>query len=328
MTGKNGELRVGATVLTKEEKRLLKRLRRQVGYDKKSEAEKAKLDVELVEIAKNSLARKSDETKFAKNVAVAARHSAKVYFKARWRFLTFLVTASFVLLLAAYVLYAYVFIIDSVEITGNERYTSETLSAACGINVGDKLFGLSVDEDELTAALKKQFPYIKSAELKRVIPNRVVITVVEEAPAFVSEIYGQYALISSELRVLELTEEKPDTECIRLVLPDVKNAVEGQVIEFKTDVFGVVKKACDAVMSESMAEGTSLLNIADRFNIWIAYENRYKLMIGDINDIEVKLTLAFEIMKDEVFEGGNKGTIYLDNINSPSVIIDNGITFE
>ena len=68
--------------------------------------------------------------------------------------------------------------------------------------------------------------------------------------------------------------------------------------------------------------------MSDRFNIRISYEDRYKLMIGDVNDIELKLTLAFEIMKDEVFSGGNKGIIYLDNVNSPSVIIDNSITFE
>ena len=116
--------------LTKEEKRLLGRLRRQAGYHKKSPEERAKLDVELRALAKQSLERKSDETAFAKNVAVAAKHEKRVYFKARWRLLTLLVTASFVLLLAMYVLYSYVLVVASVEVVGNERYTAEAIAVA------------------------------------------------------------------------------------------------------------------------------------------------------------------------------------------------------
>lgn len=328
MTDKKEDLRGVPKELTKEEKKLLRRLKRRAGYHKKSADEKARLDVELAMLAKSSLERKSEEMTFARNVAVAAKHDTRVYFKARWRLLTLLVTASFILLLTLYVLYAYVLVVASVEVTGSERYTSEAIAAASGIAVGDKMYDLSVGEDELTTILTKRFPYIGSVELKRVIPDRIVINVTEETAVFVSEIYGEYVMLSKDLRVLEIRDSAPAEDCIKLILPDVKNAVEGQSIEFRTDVFDVVHKAAQAVSSESMREGTSVLDMSDRFNIRISYEDRYKLMIGDVNDIELKLTLAFEIMKDEVFSGGNKGIIYLDNVNSPSVIIDNSITFE
>lgn len=328
MTDEKEAVLSGRKKLTKDEKKLLGRLRRQAGYHKKSADEKSKLDAELTVIAKRSLERKSDETAFAKNVAVAAKHEKRVYFKTRWRALTLFVTASFVLLLTLYVLYAYVFVVASVEVTGNERYTAEAIAAASGIAVGDKMYELPTDEAGLSAELTKRFPYIKSVEMKRVIPDRIVITVTEETAVFVSEIYGEYALLSEELRVLELAEVKPAGEYIKLVLPEVKNAIEGEPIEFKADMFDVAEKAAEAVCADSMRAGTSVLDISDRFNIRIAFEDRYRIVIGDINDIELKLTLAFEIMKDEVFDGGNKGTIYLENVSSPSVIIDNSITFE
>lgn len=328
MTDNREESRQMRKPLTKEEKRLLRRLRRQSGYNKKNAEERRKLDAELLEIAKRSISRKSDETAFAKNVAVAAKHSSRVYFKARWKLLTFLVTASFVLLLTLYVLYAYVFVVDFVEVAGNSRYTSEQILSVCGIAAGDKLYDLPVAPDELAEVLMKNFPYIKTVEVQRSIPNRVVIAVTEDTAEFVAEIYGEYVLLSEELRVLEISGSKPETDCIRLVLPEVKNAVEGECIEFKTDMFSVASAAAAAVCSETMRSGTTVLDISDRFGIWIGYENRYKLMLGDINDIELKLTIAFEIMKNEIFSGGNKGTIYLENTGSPSVIIDNSITFE
>ncbi len=328
MTDNKEEVRQMRRPLTKEEKRLLRRLRRQSGYNKKSADERRKLDAELLEIAKRSISRKSDETAFAKNVAVAAKHSSRVYFKARWKLLTFFVTASFVLLLTLYVLYAYVFVVDFVEVSGNSRYTSEEILSACGINAGDKLYDLPVNLDELENLLMKKFPYIEAVEVERFIPNRVVITVVEDAAEFVAEIYGEYALLSEDLRVLEISDVKPEGNFVRIVLPEVKNAVEGELIEFKDDMLNVASAAATAVCSETMRSGTTVLNISDRFGIWIGYEDRYKLMIGDINDIELKLTIAFEIMKNDIFSGGNKGTIYLDNTGSPSVIIDNSITFD
>lgn len=328
MTDNKEEVRQTRKPLTKEEKRLMRRLRRQSGYNKKSADERKKLDAELLEVAKSSISRKSDETTFAKNVAVAAKHSSRVYFKARWKLLTFLVTASFVLLLTLYVLYAYVFVVDFVEVSGNARYTSEQILSACGINVGDKLYDLPVDLDELAERLMKKFPYIEAVDVGRVIPNRVVITVTEDTAEFAAEIYGEYVLLSEGLRVLEISDVKPEADFIRLVLPEVKNAVEGECIEFKTDMFNVASTAATAVCSEAMRSGTTVLDISDRFGIWIGYEDRYKLMIGDINDIELKLTIAFEMMKNEIFAGGNKGTIYLENTGSPSVIIDNSITFE
>ncbi len=326
--GREAEKLRQAPPLTEDEKRVLKRLRREAGYKKKSPEEKKRLDAELSELARKSLERRADETAFAKNVAFADRYGVRKYFKAKWRLLTFVVTASFVLLLVLYVLYDYVLIVDTVEVTGSERYTSEAISSASGISVGDRLYALDIDEEELSYELRKQFPYISSVELKRVIPNKVVIEVTEDEPVFVSEIYGEYALLSAELRVLSLGATEPVGEYIKLVLPEVKNAVAGETIEFYSSLFEVVKKAADAVCSESMRAGTSVVDVSDRFNIWIGYEGRYKLMIGDINDIELKLTLAFEIMKDEIFEGGSKGTVYLDNVSSPSVIIDNGLTFE
>lgn len=328
MTDKKTEAPRGKIFLTKEEKKLLRRLRRQSGYAQKSAEEKKKLDLELIEIAKRSLERKSDETTFAKNVAVAAKHSSRVYFKARWRFLTFLVTATFVLLLTIYILHAYVFVVVSVETVGNVRYTSDEIISVCGISVGDKLYDLPVDEDELSERLMKALPYVKSVELNRVIPDRIVIEVTEDSAEFVAEIYGEYVLLSEEMRVLEISDDEPTGDYIKLVLPDVKNAVEGEYIEFKDDMFDVAKTAAAAVCSDVMKEGTSVLDISDRFGIWVAYENRYKLMLGDVNDIELKLAIAFEIMKDEAFSGGNKGTIYLENTESPSTIIDNSITFD
>ncbi|MCD7783346.1 MAG: hypothetical protein LUI15_05630, partial [Firmicutes bacterium] len=60
----------------------------------------------------------------------------------------------------------------------------------------------------------------------------------------------------------------------------------------------------------------------------VFYEDRYKLVIGTVTDIELKLSLALEMMKTDIFTSDSRGTIYLDDVNKPSIVIDNTLTFD
>ena len=90
----------------------------------------------------------------------------------------------------------------------------------------------------------------------------------------------------------------------------------------------VVLRAAKAVCTEQMREKTAILDVSDRFNIAISYDGRFRLELGTVTDIDIKLTLAFEVMKSEKFEGGNKGTIYLDDVNRVRAIIDNQLELD
>lgn len=327
MDGENRNKSSGK-LLTRSERTALKRMQREIGYHKKKTEKQKKLMPKLVQMARAGNERIESERAFEHNLAVASKHERRVNVKRRWRIYTFAVTAAFVLLLVGYVLYSYIFVINSVTVSGSSRYTPEEILAVAKVEAGDKLFSANINEEDISAAVVKYFPYIKSVKLYRMVPNKVTLELIEEEPVFLSEIYGQYALLSEELRVLELRETEPVGDYIILRLPEVKSAVAGQVLVFRDDVLSVALRAAEAVASPVMREGTSVLNISDRFSIYVSYGGKYKLMIGDINDIDLKLSIAFEIMKDEVFATGNRGTIYLENINSPSVIIDNEINLD
>lgn len=320
--------KTGRILLTRKEKAALAGLKEKVGFSKKSREEQKKMLPSLIELVRSNEERRGSEMMFARNVFIASKHEGKVRFKMRWRFYTFLITAVLMLLLTGYLLYAYVFVIEGIEVSGNDRYTSEEIVKVSGIEAGDRLFSPGISEDEVEEKIVRYFPYIKSVSLKRVIPKKVLLEVEMEEPVFYSEIYGEWMLISAELRVIDITEEKPEGDYIKLTLPAVKSAVAGKYIEFKDDMFDVAITAARAVTSEAMEGKVSVLNLADRFSIYISYGGRFKLMLGDITDIELKLTLAEKIMQDEIFSGGNKGTIYLDNVNSPSAIIDNEINLD
>ncbi len=63
---------------------------------------------------------------------------------------------------------------------------------------------------DVESALKKAFPYIASAEVSRGFPTKLTVTVEEEKPAACVEQYGEYFVLSRDLKVLERLTDKPE----------------------------------------------------------------------------------------------------------------------
>lgn len=314
--------------LDEKERQKFRRVMRVTKARQKSGKKQKKVIPKLAELVKNNEARLEDEKTFAHNVTVTSKHERRRRLRVRWRLYTFLIVGGFILLLAGYLIFSYVLVVDSVSVEGTERYAPDDIIAASGITVGERLFSPSIRESDIEATVTDRFPYIAEVKIERRLPDRIVISVTEEDAAFISVIHGQYVVLSAGLRVLSITDEDPGEDLIKLKLPDVAGAVYGKEITFDDDMFDVVKKAADAVCTEQMREGTSVLDVSDRFNITISYGGRFRLEIGLVNDIDMKLKAAFRVMEDKTFADGNKGTINLRNVREPTAIIDNEIDLD
>ena len=69
------------------------------------------------------------------------------------------------------------FRVESVVISGNERYSQEEIIAASGIQVGDNLYGLN--KVRIDQNIRTSLPYIGDLTINRALPNTIVITVTE-----------------------------------------------------------------------------------------------------------------------------------------------------
>lgn len=120
----------------------------------------------------------------------------------RGRFSGLYKVLSILLVAAAVVLACVVFFrVNSVEVEGNVRYTAEDIIEASGIQIGDNLIGLS--RSRVSAAICTQLPYVENVSIKKVLPDRVVLEVLERvAAASVDSAEGRW-LISAQGKLLE-----------------------------------------------------------------------------------------------------------------------------
>ena len=108
-----------------------------------------------------------------------------------------------ILLVAAAVAVACVvfFRVNSVEVSGNVRYTAEEIIEASGIKTGDNLIGLS--RSRVSASICTRLPYVENVNIKKVLPDGVVLRVSERvAAATVESMEGRW-LISAQGKLLE-----------------------------------------------------------------------------------------------------------------------------
>ena len=69
------------------------------------------------------------------------------------------------------------FRVESVQVSGNSRYTAEEVVDITGIQVGDNLYGMN--KYRIYEEVLEKLPYVRSINLRRSLPSTIVITVSE-----------------------------------------------------------------------------------------------------------------------------------------------------
>lgn len=131
----------------------------------------------------------------------AARKNRRRY-KKRGRFGFLYKMLSVVALAAAVFMGATVFFrVERVEVTGNVRYDAAQVEQASGVAHGDNLFGLN--KYDTAARIRRTLPYVESVNIRRRLPDTLVLNVNEcVAAAQLSSGDGGW-LISSSGKLLD-----------------------------------------------------------------------------------------------------------------------------
>lgn len=182
------------------------------------------------------------------------------------------------------------FKISTVTVEGESIYPDKMIVQKSGIEIGTNLF--RVKEDELSEEISKSLPYIKSATVKRKLPDTLVIEVTPTKETAAVSSNGSYILIdetgkvvdtdasvlSESVAVVSGVKVKKATEGSKIVLTDSKKT--SALIELLTSI----KKSKTAMITE-----IDLKNVSD---IKMKYDSRITLEVGSLTNIDTKLARA------------------------------------
>lgn len=190
------------------------------------------------------------------------------------------------------------FKVKEIDIEGNDHYADQELMAYVSMYKGSNIF--EVDKKEVEEGLLSQFYWLKEADLRKIFPNSINITVSERRPHIIAYFAGDYFLLDREGVVLEKIGKERALQMDRICL--VKNALTyspepGDKVAQKNalscgDIFLAMDNDLKDYFKEARLEKTGEI-------VFIAHDNR-KVVFGTSEDISQKLGILKELLREEI----------------------------
>lgn len=212
--------------------------------------------------------------------------------------------------------------VKNIVVEGVLSYDAEAIKRASGIVTDENIY--AIDKEAIGRAVIGNFPYVKDVSVRRRLPSTVALIIKEDEPRYYFELYGEYFVLSESLRVLERTSDAGELlvrepDIIKLNTREISYAVVGETLVFSdAEYFGYAQNMLDIFFNSHIADKITLVDFSDKFNIYIMYDNRFKIEFGNVENIGVKMDFAEEILKS--FSDAETGTINVEN-NSGFVIL-------
>lgn len=199
------------------------------------------------------------------------------------------------------------FRVHTVEVQGNKIYSQEQVAAASGVEAGDNL--LMINRAAVAGSIKARMPYVRDVSVSPVMPDTVVIQIVEsEIAVLVRSDVGAQWYLNTQGRVLGSTVE----------------GFRGQIVEVTGFTITAPKAGEPAVAAEGKAEnmeaalqvirqmeGTGLIGEVTALNAEKVYDllvycgKRLEIQLGGSEQMEYKVQYLKLVLEElEPYQAG------------------------
>ena len=195
-----------------------------------------------------------------------------------------------------------VFRVRKFAVKGEIPYTAQQVIDASGIPLGKNLF--TADYEGAKERISTELPYTADIKIAKKLPSTVVITASTAKKTYgVMMPGGTYAITDENLKVLEIGAElPPGTMMVEGYSGSGVNAL-GRELPFGEGTDDAeIKEALTAIsqaVKESEISGIDLINVANPESIYILYDGRIIIRLGNTSDILKKLNLAQKSIEEE-----------------------------
>lgn len=252
-----------------------------------------------------------------RNVKKLTRVERKM--KRRRNFLKFILLILLISLGLVFVLKTNFFIIDKIEITGNNKIKREDLIIASSINIGENIFKISIKSGEENI---RKLPYTEEIKIRRKLPKTIIIEIIERKEIAQIKDISSFLIIDNKGKILELKDDENENLPMIIGL-EIDNKIQGDNIfsemEFESKVEFIKVGHDIGILNEIKQidmENIDSINIKTNDDISIAF--------GNLNNIRYKLNLLYSTLDYVKDEEISCTMILMDKGENPIIVTDEG----
>ena len=223
--------------------------------------------------------------------------------KKKYAFYTMLVVF-FVLLITILSLTVF-FNINDIAVTGNEHYSAETIIKVSGLTEGQNLFRLN--KFKIIEGMYKQLPYASKISIDRHLPVGIEIIIEECKPFLYVETNGTYCILDENLKVLENTDTAPENLPLVMGITPLETT-PGSVLTDADEISSRLATLTSALKEHIGDNCVNEINAATAFEMSFTYQDRIKINVGTVENIDTKLKLTNYVIE----ENNSKENAHID----------------
>ena len=235
-------------------------------------------------------------------------------FSLLYKLLTFLVICA-----AIAVALTLFFKVERIDILGAERYSQQQIVDASGIQIEDNMFFMNKYEvsDKITSAL----PYIETVQIRRALPDGLIIAVTEcSAPAAVQH-NGKTWLLSAQCKVVDYKAPiaaKEYAEVVGLTLTEAEVGLPIAVAEESEHSLELLHTLLPLLAQKNMLADVQKIDLSDPMLLSLRYLDRFDVTLRRDADLDYKLEYLLAVVAR--LEVNEKGRIDMTQADKASFI--------
>ncbi len=226
----------------------------------------------------------------------------------------YIVLLFIVCIFTAFFLASSFFQIKFITVNGNNNVTREEIIKLSSIYYGENIFRIN-KRNSMKNIFKN--PYVKMIKIRRSIPNKVMIDIIErEIMAYVPYV-GSYLNIDEEGMILEINPaiKRTDLPVVKGLKFETFKVGEFLSIENK-EQFDTTTQLIKEIKNAGILNQVTEIDISDLSNIRLKISDGLKANLGDGGNMNYKVSFAKSIIED-VKKQKLKGTIEMGHEGNP-----------
>ena len=217
-----------------------------------------------------------------------AQRSNRRRVRRRGRFSGLYKLLSALLILAALVAGCLVFFrVDTVVVSGNQRYTQEEIIQVSGVSQGENLFALLLRRGEIAQTLREQLPYVEAVSIRTALPDTLIVEVREcQAAAYITY-EGADWLLNTSGKLLERVEQGQTGDALEITgvtalqpSPGTPLAVSVEESRKLADLLALMQ----ALEERELLAGADSIDLSSDSRMEMRYEDRLTVRFAYASD--------------------------------------------
>ena len=207
-----------------------------------------------------------------------------------------------------YILLSPLFNIKDVTVTGNNKLSREEIISLSEIRTEENIFKTS--KNDIKNKIKTN-PYVENVKIRRKLPDKVEIIVVERVATYMLPFANSYVYINNQGYMLEITSQKANLPIITGFSTPEENLHEGERLLSEDLVkLGEVLQIIESANANGIQALITKIDISNRQDYTIMLEKEKKLVhMGDVSNLSTKMSYINKIIQDEA---GIEGEIFVN----------------